>query len=484
MSVLLGIDLGTSSVKALVLDSESGAALGVESCPYPMYTPAPAYAEQDPEDWWEAAVGAVRGALETAGPVEVAGIGLSGQMHGTILMGEKGLPLASAIIWADSRSADDAAALASLDFNDTLPGPPAAGFMASSLRWLSRERPDLIRDAACILLPKDVLRARLTGGQGTDFTDAAGSWLFDIRRGAWSEEVLAACGVSPTLMPPIHFPAEVVGRLRPEAAAALGLPAGIPLVAGCADQPAQALGHGLSVPGETLITIGTGGQVFKVIDSPTPDPAGRYHVFNHVVPGRWYALAATLAAGLSLRWLKELLGGESYESLSALAAEIPAGAAGLTFLPYLNGERSPLMDPSARGAFVGLRLDHGRGHLARAVMEGVAYSLAACLDALGMDSAGAIRFSGGGARSAIWPSIMAGVLNRPLALADGDTPHAPLGAARLAGIGTGVYRSYPDALARGDTPAHVVEPDPAWVEVYREGRARYEALYPALRARE
>lgn len=486
---LLGIDLGTSSVKAILIDAATGYLLAAAREEYPIHTPQPGYAEQDPFDYWRATVNAVRAVLEAA-PSQVAAIGIDGQMHGTVLLDAVGKPVRSAIIWADARTTEEPRRLLERvpHWAQIAGTDPAAGFQCSTLAWLRRHDPFLLEEAFVIVLPKDYLRLRLTGTVGTDLSDAASTGLLDVRSGTWSEELLAAVGVARHVMPAIVPSHEVVGGLTSEAAAALGLPEGLPVVAGCADQPAQALGSGLAGPGVGSVTIGTGGQVFIPYRPQAElhtDP--RLHVFNHAVPGLWYVLGATLSAGSSLRWMRNLFGLENmanaYERLSVEAGRIPPGADGLLFLPYLFGERTPHMDPMALGAFVGLQYRHERGHIARAIMEGVAFSLRDAVSLSVALGAGVdeMVMAGGGARSTVWQQIMADVLGVPLKRSIQEEQTA-VGAALLAGVGAGFY---PDALAAAalvqqyDAP---VDPDPTAHAFYNELYAQYQAAYPALRA--
>ncbi|GAB4475802.1 MAG: xylulokinase [Anaerolineae bacterium] len=488
MNVLLGIDIGTTTIKAALIDAASVREIGRAEREYPIHQPHPGWAEQNPADWWAAVVEAVQRALAAAAvnPGDVQAIGISGQMHGTVLLDRALQPLRPAIIWADSRSSQQVEALSAAgNYADHAPGPPAAGFMAATLMWLARHEPDSLAAAHVVLLPKDYVRLQLTGEVGTDPGDAAATWLFDVREGQWSAALLELCGLAGISFPPVIPSAAVAGVLCPPAAQALGLPPGIPVVAGSGDLPCQALGCGLIDPGTALLTVGTGGQVFHPAREPRTDPAMRLYVFNHAAAGRWYAQAAILAAGLSLRWLRDLLGVQSYEALTTLAADISPGADGLVFLPYLLGERTPHMDPSASGALVGLRLHHGPGHLARAVMEGVAFALADCLDLIREHSPSApprrLLFSGGAARSPLWGRILASVLDAPLELAERDVP-ACIGAALLAGVGAGVYTSLHEAAALLPRPDRVIEPDRAAAARYRALLPLYRDLYPRLRS--
>lgn len=490
MTALLGIDIGTTTIKSVVIDADSARVLATADREHPIRQPQPGYAEQDPDDWWAAVTHTARAAIGGAGvsPAAIAGIGLSGQMHGTVCLGADGRPLRPAIIWADMRSSpqvEDVLARADrAELARHAPGPPAAGFMGLTLMWLARHEPHTLAQARAVLLPKDAVRLRLTGEIATEPSDAASTWLLDVATGDWSGWLLALCGLERRYLPPVVGSAQVVGGLRAEAAAELGLPAGVPVVAGAADMTAQALGYGLYEPGRALVIIGTGGQVFHPLTAPQVDPLLRYYVFNHAVPGRWYAQAAILAAGLSLRWLRDVLGlkarANAYGRLSAWAAAVPPGAEGLLFLPYLAGERTPLMDPKASGVFLGLRLHHGPGHLARAVMEGVTFALADCL-ALVAEPGTAVIASGGATQSAVWKQIMADVFQTPLLLVEG-AHHACVGAALLAGVGAGVYADVAEACARLPQPQVAVQPNEATAAFYQERGALFRELYGHLKA--
>jgi xylulokinase len=494
MSYLLGIDIGTSSIKAVLVDAESARIQGSARAEHPIHHLQSGYAEQNPDDWWQATVSAVRGALRQTAvdPAAIRGIGLCGQMHGTVCLDEAARPIRPAIIWADGRSQAELTALLAQAAPNQLarqaPGPPATGFMALSLMWLARHEPHTLDRTQTVLLPKDYIRLILTGESGTEPSDAAATWLFDVRSGEWSGELIELCDLERRYLPPIAGSADVVGTLRREAGEALGLPPGIPVVAGCADQPAQALGHGVLDPGVTLVTIGTGGQVFSPLAAPKPDPLMRFHVFSHAAPGRWYALAAILSAGLSLHWLRDLLGladrQDAYQHLSRLAEEVPPGAEGLLFLPYLAGERTPLMDPEASGVFLGLRLHHEAGHLARAVMEGVAFALASCLSLVREASDDGqehlVVASGGGASSPVWRQILADVFNTPLRIASGSD-HAPPGAALLAGVGSGAYKSLAEGCGRTPPAELVIQPDPAAASFYHSRHRLFQDVYRHLK---
>ncbi len=471
----LCLDLGTSSVKTRLGDAE-GRVRGSGTADYPIHRPRPGYAEQDPEDWWRAAGEAARQALAWGGKAAVAGIGLSGQMHGTVLLGERDQVLAPAIIWADQRSARQVAAITAAVGAEKLVelsgSPAAAGFQAATIRWLIEEKSSLWWRTRRVLLPKDELRRRLTGEIATDPSDASGTLLLDPRWRDWSPPLLAALGIDAGKLPPVRPSIEVAGGLRAEAAEALGLPAGTPVVVGAGDAASGLLGAGIVDPATMLLSLSTGSQVMIPARGVHPDPAGRGHLFCSALepsaeaPG-WYQMGATLAAGMALRWLRDegfgLQGEDAYERMTGWAAGPPLGAGGLLFLPYLAGERTPHMDPLARGAFLGLTAGHERGHLVRAVLEGVTLASLDAFEVLREQNADPDRIviAGGGARSPLWRQIVADVFALPVhALATAD--QAVMGAALLAAVGvTGVdpvataaeWASYGQALAP-DTRRH------------------------------
>lgn len=488
MTALLGIDLGTSSVKTILIESDTLKILAEASQEYKVSHPQLGYAEQNPDDWWEAVVKTVREVTRKYPDIEIAGIGVDGQMHGTVLMDKKGAWVHPAIIWADTRSVTQVQQLTAQiqaepeNFTD-VSGLPAAGFMAVTLMWLAEHQPEILKQTYKILLPKDAIRYKLTGTIGTDLSDASATWLMDVTNKIWSEKLLDMCKVDPDKMPAIDPSDKIIGTVTSTAAEELGIAEGIPVVAGCADLPAQALGHGLVGDGMGLVTVGTGGQVFVPLVKPTLDDQHRYYTFHHSVPDVWYAQAAILSAGLSLRWLRDTFGmsdmPNAFVYLSSLANEVKIGADNLLFLPYLAGERTPHMNPLASAMFFGLRLHHERGHLARAVMEGVAFALKSCVDLIAGDLQSVV-LSGGAAQSPVWRQILADVLGRPLFLPDA-IPHASLGSAMLAGVGTGQYDSINTAiqlLPESDAP---IEPVQKNVERYQAYYEQYQKLYPLLR---
>lgn len=493
MVYLLGIDLGTSSIKTIVFEPESGRTLASASREYPILQPKPGYAEQNPDDWWNAAVETVREAVQKAviDPSAVRGIGVDGHMHSGAFLGADLRPVIPAIIWADTRTkpqVDDLRqCLSAADISRHAPGLPAVGFFGPNIFWLSQHEPDVLRQTRVILLPKDYVRLRMTGIPATDPTDAAATWLFDVTSGDWSDWLLEQCHAERRYMPDILPSAHIAGELLPSAAEALGLPAGIPVVTGSADLPAQGVGHELYAPGHAIAPIGTGGQVFALLDKPCTDPRLRYYIFNYPIPGFWYVQTAILSAGLSLRWLRDLLGlkdrPDAYDYLSQLAADVPPGADGLVFLPYLAGERTPHMDAAASGVFLGLRLHHTIGHLARAVMEGVTFAMEECLSLVveaTSDPDLAVTITGGAATSSVWRQIQADIYGRPLSVAAGAN-HGAVGTALIAGVGCGLYASFEDACSRLPRAAMQVLPNPINQDIYAARRAIYRGLYARLK---
>ena len=458
MNVLVGLDVGTTGVKALALSPEGNVLARAEE-PYPLSLPQPGWAEQDPEDWFRAS----ERALAALG-VEAASIGMTGQMHGLVLLDADDRVLRPAILWNDQRTAAECEEIErtiGLQRLIELTGNRAlTGFTAPKLLWVRRHEPELWARAAHVLLPKDYVRLRLTGERVIDAAEASGTLLFDVARRRWSEEVCDALEIPSKWLPPVRESTET---------------------GGAGDQQAGAVGVGADRPGRLSVVLGTSGVVLAPLDEYRPEPEGRLHVFCHALPGMWEAMGVMLSAAGSLRWLRDTVGGD-YAELTDEASRWAPGVEGLTFLPYLQGERTPHADPFARGAFVGLSLTHDRGALVRSVLEGVAYGLRDSLEllrALGVEPVTA-RASGGGARSDLWLRIVASVLGVPIertAVEEG----AAYGAALLGGVGAGVFADVHEAVDSCVRVRDVVEPDPAWQDAYDEGYPRFRALYPALR---
>ena len=438
---------------------------------YPLSTPRPGWAEQDPTDWWVAA----EQALEELGTLNVLGIGLSGQMHGLVVLDENREVLRPAILWNDQRTKAECREIEDrigLERLIGLTGNRAlTGFTAPKLLWLRAHEPDVYGRVAHLLLPKDYVRLRLTGEHATDVADASGTLLFDVAARAWSREVVDALELPREWLPPALESPDVSGRTA----------RGVPVAAGAGDQAAAALGVGVDRPGPVSVVLGTSGVVFAALAGYAADRHARVHAFCHAVPGTWEAMGVMLSAAGSLQWVADVLGAEP-AVLAGEAASWQPGAEGLLFAPYLVGERTPHADPNARGAFVGLSLRHDRGALARAVLEGVAYGLRDSLELLrelGVEPAVA-RASGGGARSELWLEIVASVLGLPIERTEVEEGSA-FGAALLGGVAAGIFPSTTAAVETAVRIRHTVEPNPAWLAAYEEGYARYRALYPTLK---
>jgi xylulokinase len=500
MQTLLGLDLGTSGVKALLL-TPGGQTVATATRDYPLHHPQPGWAEQDPADWWQATVAAMRACLEAAPGAAVVGVGISGQMHGAVLLDDTRQVVRPCIIWADQRTQAECdeitARVGAARLIDLVSNPALPGFTAPKLLWVRHHEPENWARTRRVLLPKDWLRFMLTGSEAMEISDAAGTCLLDVAHGQWSAEVLAALDLPADLLPPVVGAAQVAGRITPEVATLTGLPAGTPVAGGGADNACAAVGAGIVQPGQALVSIGTSGVVLAYAATPVVDRSGpipRAHTFNHAVPDAWYLMGVTQAAGLSLRWVRDQIGAaeaaqaqatgrDPYDVLLEEAATVPPGSEGLLFLPYLQGERTPILDSQARGGWVGLTARHTRAHLVRAVLEGVAFSLRDCLEvirAAGV-SISAVRATGGGARGPLWRQILADVLGVPLApLATEEGP--ALGAALLAGVAAGLYPSVPAACAQVVRALPPVMPDSAASRRYADLFPLYQSLYPALRA--
>ena len=473
MQPLIGLDIGTTSVKGVSVSPE-GKLLGRAEREYPLSTPRPGWAEQDPGAWWAAA----QDVLARLGGGDASGIGLSGQMHGLVVLDGDLEPLRPAILWNDQRTARECeeieervgrARLIELTGNRAL-----TGFTAPKLLWLRNNEPDLYARIRHVLLPKDFVRLRLTQEHVIDPSDASGTLLFDVGNRRWSDDVLSALEIDRGWLPAVLESPSVSGRTE----------SGVPVAAGAGDQAAGAVGVGVDRPGALSVALGTSGVVFAVLDDYETDDHARLHVFCHAVPGSWHAMGVTLSAAGSLRWLRQALGGDrGYEALLSEADAWEAGVEGLAFLPYLAGERTPHADPDARGAFCGLSLRHDRGALVRAVLEGVAYALRDSLELLkelGVDARRA-RVSGGGARSQLWMEIVATVLGTPLEVMNVEEG-AAFGAALLGGVAAGGFADVDDAVDRCVSVRTTIDPRSEWRDAYESGYETFRALYPAIRS--
>jgi xylulokinase len=487
VAYVVGIDASTTATKAVLVD-ETGAVAGIGVAEYDYDVPRPGWTEQDPALWWDGAVAATRSVLASSGVdgEGVAAVGLTGQMHGAVLLDGGGQVLRPAILWNDQRTAhacdEIREAVGQGRLIDITGNTALTGFTAPKLVWVRDHEPDVWDRLAHVLLPKDYVRLRLTGDYALDKADGAGTLLFDLAARDWSAEVLEALSIDPAWMPPTHEGPAVTGVLSGAAAEATGLRAGTPVVAGGGDQAANAVGVGAVAPGVVALSLGTSGVVFATTAEPLRDPAGQVHAFCHAVPGRWHMMTVMLSAAGSLRWFRDALApGEEFGPLVEAAGVVPAGSDGLLFLPYLTGERSPHPDPLARGAFVGLTVGHDRRHMTRAVLEGVAFGLRDGLDqmiAAGMPAPAQVRASGGGTASPLWRAILADVLDAEVATVS-TTEGAAYGAALLAAVGAGWFDSVEAAAGALVTVVPAASPGPDSA-VYREAHAAYRGLYPAL----
>lgn len=485
----LGIDVSTTGAKALLID-EKGRVAASATTPLTLQTPKPLWSEQDPREWWTGTAASVRKALAGASATggDVAAIGLTGQMHGLVLLDAKREVLRPAILWNDQRTGAECAEIEERVGRAALirevGNVALTGFTAPKILWVRNHEPQIYAKAKLVLLPKDYVRLRLTGEAAMDKADGAGTILFDLAARTWSKLVLERLAIPAEWLPPTFEGPEVTGTVSAEAAAETGLRSGTPVVAGGGDQAAGAVGAGAVRPGVVSLTLGTSGVVFATTEAPLVEPEGRLHAFCHAVPRRWHFMGVTLSAAGSLQWYRDTLAPrESFADVVAEAELAPAGSEGLLFLPYLSGERTPYPDPLARGAFVGLTLRHGRAHLTRAVLEGVAFSMRDCFSLLrgaGLGSVSEVRIAGGGAKGALWRRIVASALGLPMVTVN-STEGAAYGAALLGGVGAGAW---PSVEAACDATVSITgrdEPVADWAQAYDGLHPRYRELYAALK---
>ena len=493
----LGLDVGTGGTRAVLIDENGLVVASAASEHAPFRSPYPGWAEQDPEDWWRAARTAIRETLAAGAEVltsrgdaasAIGAVGLTGQMHGAVLLDRDGKVLRPSLIWCDQRT--DAQCdwlherigrehLIELTCNPALPN-----FTLTKLLWVRDHEPEVFARIAHVLCPKDYVRLRLTGTYAMDVQEASGTLLLDVTHRRWSSEVARIAGIDEAWLPQLFESPEVCAKISTEAAELTGLVSGTPVVAGAGDQGAGAIGMGILQPGSVSATIGTSGVVFAATAVPTKDSLGRLHTFCHAVPGRWHVMGVTQAAGLSLRWLRDVVAPEaSYDSLTAEAGRVPAGSDGLLWAPYLLGERTPYLDSQATAAFYGIIASHTRAHLVRAILEGVAYSLKdtfTLFAELGIPIK-SVRLGGGGARGPLWRSIQASIYGYPSDILVAEEG-AAFGAALLAGVGAGAWADTDAACATAIRVAEQIAPDPAVQQTYADGYKVYRRLYPALRS--
>lgn len=485
----IGIDIGTGGSRALLVDEEGSVRFGFTAPHEEMRMERPLWAEQRPENWWEAAQAAIRGVLAEAkiDGKQVRGVGLSGQMHGLVMLDESGAVIRPALIWCDQRSQAQVDAINKKVGKDNVlaftANPVLTGFTLPKLLWVRDHEPRSFERLNKVLLPKDYVRYCLTGEFYSDVSDASGTALFDVVMRQWSARMADRLGLDTSTLPAVVESSELTGTVTSAAAAATGLEPGTPVVGGAGDQAASAVGNGIVSPGVVSCTLGTSGVVFAHLDRANYDPAGRVHTFCHAVPGKWHIMGVTQGAGLSLQWFQQQLAtGASFDSLTAEAAEAPAGSQGLFWLPYLMGERTPHLDASARGGWIGVTAKHTRKDLVRAVIEGVSYSQKDCLELIEGIGAGveSVRVSGGGGQSPFWRQVLSDIFGKRVAVLKTQEGSA-YGAALLAMTGTGAYGSVPEACAAAIEEVRTVEPRAHEAQIYRRGYEVYKALYPSLR---
>jgi len=497
--LLLGIDVGTSGSKALLID-ENGNVIQSWTEEYPLHIPYPGWSEQDPEDWWKATKKAIQMIIKNSGisPKDIKGIGLTGQMHGSVFLDANGNVIRRAILWNDQRTAKQCdeivervggiERLLELTLNLAL-----TGFTAPKILWLRENEPENYEKVRKVLLPKDYIRYRLTGEYASEVSDASGTLLFDVKNRRWSKEMLSLLEIPEDWMPRVYESPEITGKVLQSVAEEIGLVPGIPVVGGGGDQAAQAVGTGIVRNGIVSVTLGTSGVVFAHLESPQREKEGKLHTFCHAVPGKWHTMGVMLSAGGSFRWFRDAFGDteislskwtgkDPYEFLTLEAGKVARGSEGLIFLPYLTGERTPYPDPLARGVFVGISLRHTKPYFVRSLLEGVSFGLRDSLElikGLGIEIK-EIRASGGGARSPLWRQILADIFGTPIVTIN-VTEGAAYGAALLAGVGVGIFDSVESAC---DTTIKVVtreEPNEKNLKAYEELYGLYKELYPIMK---
>ncbi|MBC7876041.1 MAG: xylulokinase [Anaerolineales bacterium] len=485
----LGIDTSTTSSKALLID-EKGEVIAVASSPHTLQTPKPLWSEQNPLEWWDAVAASIKSVLEKANisGERIAAVGLTGQMHGLVLLDEVGNVLRPAILWNDQRTQSQCdeihRRIGKEKFIQIAGNLALTGFTAPKILWVKENEPEIYKKAKHVLLPKDYIRYKLTGEYAMDKADGAGTILFDLKSREWSDEVLSALDIPRAWMPKTFEGTEFTGHITNEAASLTGLKVGTPVAAGGGDQAAGAVGVGAVEVGIVGLTVGTSGVVFATTPSALIEPAGRLHAFCHAVPNMWHFMGVMLSAAGSLQWYRDMLASNmSFDELLKEAGSIPAGSEGLQFLPYLSGERTPHPDPLARGAFIGLTLRHSRAHMTRAVLEGVSFGLKdsfTLIQNAGLGAITQVRASGGGTKSILWRQILASVLDAELVTVN-TTEGAAYGAALLAGVGAGVWADVISACKASVKITGSTQPDLFQVDAYKKSYSLYQELYPILK---
>ncbi len=498
MSYILGIDIGTSGTKTVLFD-ESGLPVSSATFEYPLYTPQNGYAEQNPEDWWNATVKGIASVLadSSIAACDIKGIGLSGQMHGLVMLDADNRVLRKSIIWCDQRTSNEVAQITKLVGHDRLiditANPAITGFTAAKIMWVKNNEPEIYEKCRHIMLPKDYIRFMLTGEYATEVSDASGMQLLDIPKRQWSDEVLQKLGIDKALLPKVYESPEITGKITKRVAEATGLPEGVIVVGGAGDNAAAAIGTGVCEDGKAFTTIGSSGVVFAHTSDISIDKGGRVHTFCCAVPGAWHVMGVTQSAGLSLKWFRDNfcwaemetalnMGVDPYYLMDKEAELVPIGANRLLYSPYLNGERTPHLDPNARGSFIGLSTMHTKKDMLRAVMEGVSYSLRDCVEVMremNIDVTDMMACGGGGT-STIWRQMLADLYDCPVKTTQNKEGPA-LGVALLAAVGAGLYSSVPEACKAVILPEKVQKPISQNTEKYNVMYDLYKSVYPALK---
>lgn len=489
MSYFIGIDLGTSATKAILFD-EQGKILATSSQAYPLYQPQNGWAEQDAEDWKEAAFKTVREIAKTVPKEDIRGIGVSGQMHGLVALGADGVPLCKSLIWCDQRTKAQVEEIEETvgkeEYIRLTLNAPNTSFTLSKLLWVKKEKPEVYAKIKTVLLPKDYVNYCFTGVAATDVSDASGTGYFDVTNRTWSKEILEAFAIPQSVLPKIFESAEKIGTVSPTVAEALGLSTSTVVVAGASDQAAAALGNGIIEENTSSVSLGTSGVVFTALKAPRFDPLGRTHTFCHAVPNMWHMMGVTQACGLSVSWFKENFAKDlSFAQLNEKATEVSSD--GVLYLPYLMGERTPHLDADCRGSFTGLSANHTVYTLYRALLEGICFSLKDCAELIQNTgiTLSDIRVCGGGTKSPLWLSLLADILEHDLTLSE-NTESGALGVAVLSSVGSGIYETVPKAskLMRQNRLAHTVSPSASALEKERllHTYSVYKALYGAIKS--
>ena len=489
LNYLMGIDIGTTGVK-IILISEKGKLIQSLTEEYPLITPKPGWAEQNPSDWWNATVKCIKNIISKSSvnvKKEITGIGLTGQMHGAVFLDKNNKVIFPAILWCDQRTVEECVEITEKIGKEKVfeitCNPVLTGFQAPKIIWLRKNKPECYEKVRKILLPKDYIRFCLTGEFATDVSDASGTSLFDVNKRKWSKEILGKLDIPEDFLPPSFESTEITGEITKSVAEITGLKEGTPVAAGGGDQAAGGVGNGIVEEGLVSVTIGTSGVVFAHSEKVVVDPKRRLHTFCHAVPGKWHLMGVMLSAGGSFRWFRDILGKDPYELLTNEAGKVPAGCEGLLFLPYLTGERCPYPDPNARGVFFGISLKHTKAHLIRAVMEGVTFGLKDSVEIMKeihLPLGRSFRTSGGGGKSKFWCRMQADIFNKSIVrLTSEEGPS--FGAAILAGVGTGVYENVPSACKNLLKKHDSFAPRKGNIPVYEKIYPLYQELYFRLK---